>query len=454
MLNEQLVNKWQPVLDHEDLPQIKDSYRKIVTAHMLEQQETAMREEAQHVGTASLLGESTAPETVSGNADKFDPVLISLVRRTAPNLIAFDIMGVQPMSGPTGLVFALRPTYGKTGTQASPTTLGANAFYNEANTAFSAQKAAANPGSGDADFANTYFNDGADSGATDLPTLAGITGATGSDAETWGSTGDDTIPSMSFSIDKSTVEAKTRALKAEYSVELAQDLKAIHGLDAETELANILTTEINAEINREIVRTIYFTAKGNSVVDARGDKTSYDSVTTGSLDGRWLVERFKALVYKLETEANAIAKETRRGKGNFVLCSSDVASALATAGVLDPKAALTVDDTGSTFAGTIGAGMKVYIDPYTVAGDDFAVVGYKGTSTYDAGLFYCPYVPLQMVRAIGEDNFQPKIGFKTRYGMAINPFAQDDTMKGVTQAITANSNRYYRGMVITNLAGV
>ena len=450
MLNEQLVNKWQPVLDHEDLPQIKDSYRKIVTAHMLEQQETAMREEAQHVGTASLLGESTAPETVSGNADKFDPVLISLVRRTAPNLIAFDIMGVQPMSGPTGLVFALRPTYGKTGLQASPTTLGANAFYNEANTAFSAQKASPIPTAGSSIYANTYFQDTA-AGATVLPTLAGITGATGSDAETWGSTGDDTIPSMSFSIDKSTVEAKTRALKAEYSVELAQDLKAIHGLDAETELANILTTEINAEINREIVRTIYFTAKGNSVVNA---KSTGGGGAPNDLDGRWLVERFKALVYKLETEANAIAKETRRGKGNFVLCSSDVASALATAGVLDPKAALAVDDTGSTFAGTIGAGMKVYIDPYTVAGDDFAVVGYKGTSPYDAGLFYCPYVPLQMVRAIGEDNFQPKIGFKTRYGMAINPFAQDDTMKGVAQAITANSNRYYRGMVITNLAGV
>ena len=305
MLNEQLVNKWQPVLDHEDLPQIKDSYRKIVTAHMLEQQETAMREEAQHVGTASLLGESTAPETISGNADKFDPVLISLVRRTAPNLIAFDIMGVQPMSGPTGLVFALRPTYGKTGSQAAPITVGANAFYNEANTAFSAQKAAANPGSGDADFANTYFND--TGVGADAPTLAGITGATGSDAETWGSSGKDTIPSMSFSIDKSTVEAKTRALKAEYSVELAQDLKAIHGLDAETELANILTTEINAEINREVVRTIYFSAKEAGVVDAGTYAPNGASVRGGSLDGRWLVERFKALVYRLEQEANVIA---------------------------------------------------------------------------------------------------------------------------------------------------
>jgi hypothetical protein len=361
-------------------------------------------------------------------------------------------MGVQPMSGPTGLVFALRPTYGKTGTVDSTATDGANAFYNEANTTFSAGKNGVMvPGAG-AGMANNYFRDG-EAGATVTPTLASITGAASlgaSGAELWGTTGKADIPSMSFSIDKSTVEAKTRALKAEYSVELAQDLKAIHGLDAETELANILTTEINAEINREIVRTIYFSAKGNTVVNA---ESKGGSAAPTDLDGRWLVERFKALVYKLETEANAIAKETRRGKGNFVLCSSDVASALATAGVLDPKAALTVDDTGSTFAGTIGAGMKVYIDPYTVAGDDFAVVGYKGTSTYDAGLFYCPYVPLQMVRAIGEDNFQPKIGFKTRYGMAINPFAQDDTMKGVAQAITANSNRYYRGMVITNLAG-
>ena len=453
MLNEQLVNKWQPVLDHEDLPQIKDSYRKIVTAHMLEQQEVAMREEAQHVGTASLLGESTAPETVAGNADNFDPVLISLVRRTAPNLIAFDVMGVQPMSGPTGLVFALRPTYGKTGTQGSEVTHGANAFYDEANTQFSASRQSPQvPGAG-AGMANDYFRD-SEAGASVTPTLASITGAASlgaSGAELWGTASKADIPSMSFSIDKSTVEAKTRALKAEYSVELAQDLKAIHGLDAETELANILTTEINAEINREIVRTIYFTAKGNSVVDARGDQQNYNSVTTGSLDGRWLVERFKALVYRLETEANVIAKETRRGKGNFILCSSDVASALATAGVLDPKAALTVDDTGSTFAGTIGAGMKVYIDPYTVAGDDFAVVGYKGTSTYDAGLFYCPYVPLQMVRAIGEDNFQPKIGFKTRYGMAVNPFAQGST---TLQEPIINANRYYRGMAITNLAGV
>jgi hypothetical protein len=271
-------------------------------------------------------------------------------------------------------------------------------------------------------------------------------------AEAWGGVSDaNPIPSMSFSIDKSTVTAKTRALKAEYSVELAQDLKAIHGLDAETELANILTTEINAEINREIVRAIYFGAKQVTAVNAaRGSLTA--ALPAASLDGRWLVERFKALVFKLETEANVIAKDTRRGKGNIILCSSDVASALATAGVLDPKAALTVDDTGSTFAGTIGTGIKVYIDPYTIASDDFAVVGYKGTSPYDAGLFYCPYVPLQMVRAIGEDNFQPKIGFKTRYGMGVNPFAQRDAGTTV-QDIKQGQNRYYRGFAITGLAG-
>ena len=453
MLNEQLVNKWQPVLDHGDLPEIKDNYRKIVTAHMLEQQETALREEAQNVGSASLLGESTSPQTQVGNIDTFDPVLISLVRRTAPNLIAFDVMGVQPMSGPTGLIFALRPTYGKD--VAGNDVSSANAFYNEANAAFSSGKGTDVPLSsvtgGSVSIANTFLNEGAAGGET--ATLSAVTGAATATAEEWGSAAlgaavTTQIPSMSFNIDKSSVTAKTRALKAEYSVELAQDLKAIHGLDAETELANILTTEINAEINREVVRSIYFGAKESGVIDA-GDQGAAGGRSTG-LDGRWLVERFKALVYKLETEANVIAKETRRGKGNFIICSSDVASALAVAGVMDPTAALTVDDTGSTFAGTIGSGMKVFIDPYTIASDDFVVVGYKGTSTYDAGLFYCPYVPLQMVRAIGEDNFQPKIGFKTRYGMGGNPFAQGNTK---TQTILANSNRYYRGFPIQNLSG-
>jgi len=456
MLNEELVNKWQPVLDHGDLPEIKDTYRKIVTAHMLEQQEIALAEQAsvQGAGSTSLLGESTSPITqagggsraTGGNVDNFDPVLISLVRRTAPNLIAFDIMGVQPMSGPTGLIFALRPTYATDKGGDDHSTV--NAFYSEANTGY-----AAGAGPMTAFDANNFFAAGA--GHSDAPTFHQA--AATADAEEWGSDPTGTngvIPSMSFNIDKSQVTARTRALKAEYSVELAQDLKAIHGLDAETELANILTTEINAEINREIVRAVYMTATGSLAVSARGSRPSgnmsFTDANLGSLDGRWLVERFKALVYKIETEANAIAKNTRRGKGNFLMCTSDVASALATAGVLDPSAALTVDDTGSTFAGTIGSGMKVYIDPYSVTGDDFVCVGYKGTSPYDAGMFYCPYVPLQMVRAIGEDNFQPKIGFKTRYGVGLNPFA---TSTGTETVAVGNDNRYYRGFAITNLAG-
>ena len=443
MLNEELVNKWQPVLDHGDLPEIKDSYRKIVTAHMLEQQETALAEQAsvQGAGSTSLLGESSSPITQVANIDTFDPVLISLVRRTAPNLIAFDIMGVQPMSGPTGLIFALRPTYAKV--QGGGTAgVDANAFYSEANTGFSAGDNAMTA------FGANLFFQGA---ASEMSFHQAAATAT---AEEWGSGTNNDIPSMSFNIDKSQVTARTRALKAEYSVELAQDLKAIHGLDAETELANILTTEINAEINREIVRSVYMTATGSAAVSARASgprgNVGFTDSNLGALDGRWLVERFKALVYKIETEANAIAKNTRRGKGNFIMCTSDVASALATAGVLDPTAALTIDDTGSTFAGTIGSGMKVYIDPYSITGDDFVCVGYKGTSPYDAGMFYCPYVPLQMVRAIGEDNFQPKIGFKTRYGVGLNPFATDT---GTGDIAVGNNNRYYRGFAITNLAG-
>ena len=447
MLNEQLVNKWQPVLEHEDLPQIKDHYRKVVTAHMLEQQMDALKEQAdvQGAGSTSLLGESTAPETVTANADKFDPVLISLVRRTAPNLIAFDIMGVQPMSGPTGLIFALRPTYGTTGTGVDLSS--SNAFYDEANTGFSASADGNLPAWTAKDVANTMF----DHDESQAASQAIRTGMLTSDAEALGNATTNKIPSMSFQIDKTTVTAVSRALKAEYSVELAQDLKAIHGLDAETELANILTTEINAEINREIVRSVYMSCTGVQAVDGRGTANVGHDTNTGVLDGRWLVERFKALVYKIETEANAIAKNTRRGKGNFIICSSDVASALATAGVLDPTAALTVDDTGSTFAGTIGSGMKVYIDPYSYTGDDFIVVGYKGTSPYDAGMFYCPYVPLQMVRAIGEDNFQPKIGFKTRYGVGVNPFATDTGASGVS---VNQNNRYYRGFAVNYLNGV
>ena len=447
MLNEELVNKWQPVLDHGDLPEIKDHYRRVVTAHMLEQQETSLAEQAsvQGVGSTSLLGESSSPITQAGNVSNFDPVLISLVRRTAPNLIAFDVMGVQPMSGPTGLIFALRPTYGYDNKSADLTAI--NASFDEANTGFSAGNTAMS-----AFDANNFFT----AVATDLETYPTFHKAAAlENAEEWGSNPatNGVIPSMSFNIDKSQVTARTRALKAEYSVELAQDLKAIHGLDAETELANILTTEINAEINREIVRSIYMSATGVPGVDARGSQSGAfagDAATNGQLDGRWLVERFKALVYRIETEANAIAKNTRRGKGNFIMCTADVASALSTAGVLDSSTALNVDDTGSTFAGTIGAGMKVFIDPYSITGDDFVCVGYKGTSPYDAGIFYCPYVPLQMVRAIGEDNFQPKIGFKTRYGIGLNPFA---TVNQDAEIGLENKNRYYRGFAITNLAG-
>ncbi len=450
MLNEELVNKWQPVLDHGDLPEIKNHYRRVVTAHMLEQQENALKEQAsvQGAGSTSLLGESTAPITQTSDVQNFDPVLISLVRRTAPNLIAFDIMGVQPMSGPTGLIFALRPTYSQDN---KGNDSGANAFYGEANTGFSAIRAgnepawasAGNPSGANA--ANNLFN-----AVASQDNFADRGGMGTSTAEGLGAGTDNRIPAMSFQIDKTSVTAVSRALKAEYSVELAQDLKAIHGLDAETELANILTTEINAEINREIVRKVYMGCTGVPMVDAGPTANVGGLQVPGVLDGRWLVERFKALVFKIETEANAIAKNTRRGKGNFIICSSDVASALATAGVLDPTAALTVDDTGSTFAGTVGSGMKVYIDPYSYTGDDFIVVGYKGTSPYDAGMFYCPYVPLQMVRAIGEDTFQPKIGFKTRYGVGVNPFATDTGEGGY--ALDTN-NRYYRGFAVTRLAG-
>ena len=452
MLNEDLINKWQPVLDHSDLPPIKEHYRKVVTAHMLEAQENSLREQAtmQGTGSASLLGEA-APETGTGSMTGFDPVLISLVRRTAPNLIAFDIMGVQPMSGPTGLIFALRPKYG-TDNKAAAITAGANAFINEANTSFST-------GGGTGISTSGFGIDGSESAvnnflqaiSSEQDFAAFSQGATTATGEAFGDSGTNPIPSMTFAIDKTSVTARSRALKAEYSVELAQDLKAIHGLDAETELANILTTEINAEINRDIIRSVYFTSTFAGTVDARGAYANAGGApVSGQLDGRWMVERFKSLVFKVETEANTIAKQTRRGKGNFIICSSDVASAFATAGVLDPTAALTVDDTGSTFAGTMGAGIKVYIDPYTHEDADFLVVGYKGTSPFDAGMFYCPYVPLQMVRAVGENTFQPKIGFKTRYGVGVNPFATSG-QGSVTQR---QDNKYYRGVTINNLFGV
>lgn len=454
MLNEELINKWQPVLDHSDLPPIKDHYRKVVTAHMLEAQENSLREQAtmQGTGSTSLLGEA-APESGTGSMTSFDPVLISLVRRTAPNLIAFDIMGVQPMSGPTGLIFALRPKYGTDNDGGAIVAASQNAFVTEANTAFSA-------GGGDGISTSGFGINGSESAvnnflqaiSTEQDFAAFSQGALTATGEAFGDSAANPIPSMTFSIDKTSVTARSRALKAEYSVELAQDLKAIHGLDAETELANILTTEINAEINRDIIRSVYFTSTFAGTVDARGAYANAGGAGVGGgLDGRWMVERFKSLVFKVETEANTIAKNTRRGKGNFIICSADVASAFATAGVLDPSAALTVDDTGSTFAGTMGAGIKVYIDPYTHEDADFLVVGYKGSSPFDAGMFYCPYVPLQMVRAVGENSFQPKIGFKTRYGVGVNPFAVNSGSATVTQR---QDNKYYRGVTINNLFGV
>jgi hypothetical protein len=426
-LSEETLNKWAPVLDHPELEQIKDPYKKAVTAMVLENQQAAMDSERQALT-------ETAPTNVTGSAiSNFDPILISLVRRALPNLIAYDVAGVQPMSGPTGLIFALRSRYANQS--------GAEAFYNEANTVFSGIVG----GTTAADIATNPVANIADSSL--FTTGKGMSTATGEALDTG------TFPQMALSIDKVTVTANTRALKAEYSLELAQDLKAIHGLDAETELSNILSTEILAEINREVIRTIYTVAKPGA---------QWGTVTPGVFDldtdsnGRWSVERFKGLIYHIEREANAIAKQTRRGKGNILIVSSDVASALAMAGVLQYTPALSadlsVDDTGNTFAGMLHGRIKVYIDPYfggMSAGTELVTVGYKGTSPYDAGLFYCPYVPLQMVRAVDPGTFQPKIGFKTRYGMVANPFAEGtDVGSGV---LNARKNVYYRIFTVKNL---
>jgi len=438
MLAEEVQNKWKPVLEHADLSPIKDAHRRTVTATLLENTENALRESAAMAhGSQSLLAET--PANVTGSAvDTFDPVLISLVRRAMPNLIAYDICGVQPMTGPTGLIFAMRARYATQG--------GTEAFYNEANTGFSS-----------APQGNSSVNLPGYRHVGTVPTTANnaesntynyVKGVNTAFAEAWGNSSVG-IPEMAFSIEKVSVTAQSRALKAEYSLELAQDLKAIHGLDAETELANILSAEILAEINREVVRTINVTAE-------RG--ASEGTTTAGIFDldtdsnGRWSVEKFKGLMFQLEREANQIAKGTRRGKGNIVICSSDVASALQMAGVLDYAPALNsnnlnVDDTGNTFAGVLNGRMRVYIDPYTTG--NYITVGYKGSNAFDAGLFYCPYVPLQMVRAVDQDNFQPKIGFKTRYGMVANPFA-DGTSEGLG-ALTKDSNKYYRRVLVNNL---
>jgi hypothetical protein len=458
--SEHLQEKWAPLLNYEGLDPIKDSHRRAVTAVLLENQEKFLREEqsfsngfltespTNQAGTGGFTGSAAAGGPVAG----FDPVLISLIRRSMPNLVAYDLAGVQPMSGPTGLIFAMRSRYNNQS--------GAETFYNEVNTAFSGQSASLNNVSGMTDPAagmGTTAQAGSNPGLLNPTASASETAynvgqaMTTGDAEGLGD-GSGQFNEMAFSIEKVLVEAKSRALKAEYSLELAQDLKAIHGLNAEAELANILSTEILSEINREVIRTIYKVAEQGAVTNV---------ATQGVFDldidsnGRWSVEKFKGLLFQIERDANAIAQRTRRGKGNVIMCSADVASALSMAGVLDYTPALNanlnVDDTGNTFAGVLLGKFRVYIDPYAanVSANQYYVVGYKGSSPYDAGLFYCPYVPLQMVRAVGQDTFQPKIGFKTRYGLVANPFAE-----GLDQGLgrlKTNSNRYYRRVQVKNL---
>ena len=453
-----LQEKWAPVLEHDALPEIGDSYKKGVVAQLLENQEKALTEEAGILNETLQTTGYTGGDTATGPVAGFDPVLISLIRRSMPQLIAYDIAGVQPMTGPTGLIFAMRTNYGS---ERDPAASGYDeAFFNEPNAGFSGgggtsyDPGASSSANNDAEGNNPAVLNDSSPGTYELTGDAqGMTTATveGLDDATSGSE----FREMGFSIEKVTVTARARALKAEYSIELAQDLKAIHGLDAEQELSNILSTEILAEINREVVRTIYT----NAVAGAQNN-TANAGIFDLDVDsnGRWSVEKFKGLLFQIERDANAIGQQTRRGKGNILICSADVASALGMAGVLDYTPALSgnngltgVDDTSSTLVGTLNGRIKVYVDPYSanVADKHFYVAGYKGTSPYDAGLFYCPYVPLQQVRAINPNTFQPKIGFKTRYGMVSNPFSQ-----GLTQgsgALTANSNRYYRRVQVANL---
>jgi hypothetical protein len=454
---EHLQEKWAPLLDYEGLDPIKDSHRRMVTAVLLENQERALREEREflyetptvNTNTGSAAGFSAgASSPVAG----FDPVLISLIRRAMPNLVAYDLAGVQPMNGPTGLIFAMRSRY--------TNQTGSEAFYNEVDSAYSGQGATFAETDGWTDGSvglGTTAQQGTNPGL--LNPIASATATTYNvgqgmrtdEAENLG--GGPAFNEMAFSIEKVTVTAKSRALKAEYSLELAQDLKAIHGLNAEAELANILSTEILAEINREVIRTIYNVAETGATVN---------TATAGTFDldvdsnGRWSVEKFKGLIFQIERDANQIAQRTRRGKGNMILCSADVASALTMAGVLDYTPALNanlnVDDTGNTFAGVLAGKFRVYIDPYAAnnSANQYYVVGYKGSSPYDAGLFYCPYVPLQMVRAVGENTFQPKIGFKTRYGIVANPFAKGATLTN-PGVLERNSNVYYRRVKVANL---
>jgi hypothetical protein len=415
-LSENIQEKWAPVMEHTDLPEIKDSYRRDVTLRLLENQEKFLQEAAP---TNSGLATDT------GNVKGWDPILISLVRRAMPQMIAYDVCGVQPMTGPTGLIFAMKSRY--------TSQTGDEALFNEADTAHSAEgegsgKVAATAQTGLTSAVNPFTS----------PAAANALGMSTANAEKLGEA-DNLFSEMAFSIDKTSVTAKSRALKAEYSTELAQDLKAVHGLDAETELANILSTEILNEINREVIRTIYIAA----TLGATGSDTATDGTFDLDTDsnGRWSVEKFKGLMFQIERDRNEIGHATRRGKGNFMICSADVASAMSMAGMLESGHALSVDDTQSTYAGIMN-GMKVYVDPYYVSSvGQFYCLGYKGSSPYDAGLFYCPYVPLQMVRAMGEQTFQPKIGFKTRYGMVANPFT----------SLAAGTNTYYRKALVTNL---
>jgi hypothetical protein len=443
-LSEQLQEKWGAVLNHADLPEIKDSYKRSVTSVLLENQEKALREDRNML--SELAPANNSAETAG--IDRYDPILIGLVRRAMPNLMAYDICGVQPMTGPTGLIFAMRSVYGNTRTDSGLT----EALYNEADTDFSSSG-----------FSSPLAADGTPKNGThagsDPVAASGYTtgkGMTTAEGEALGDSSSNAFGQMAFAIDKTTVTARSRALKAEYTLELAQDLKAVHGLDAESELSNILSQEIMFEINREVVRTIYTVAKPGSPSTATAGTFNLDVDS----NGRWSVERFKGLLFNIERDANHIGQDTRRGKGNFIVCSADVASALAMAGVLDYAPALstnlTVDDTGNTFAGVLNGRMRVYIDPYSAnlgAASQFYVVGYKGTSPYDAGIFYCPYVPLQMVRAVDPNTFQPKIGFKTRYGMVANPYVTTNANSAAADqdTFTANRNQYYRRSKVVNL---
>ena len=458
---EYLTEKWSPILDYDGLDSIKDQHRRSVTAILLENQERELRESAEFLGEASPTnsagtGGFTGNSNPQGPVAGFDPVLISLIRRAMPNLIAYDICGVQPMNGPTGLIFAMRSRYQNQS--------GSETFFDEVDSAFSGQNSGRTLEGGFSDGLvgfGTTSQDGTNpsalnpvGSATTNPSPYNVGGgmATGASEALGDGTSGNFFNEMAFSIEKVTVTAKSRALKAEYSLELAQDLKAIHGLNAEAELANLLSTEILAEINREVIRTIYKVAEQGAAIN-----TATPGVFDLDVDSncRWSVEKFKGLLFQIERDANAIAQRTRRGKGNTIICSADVASALTMAGVLDYTPALNanlnVDDTGNTFAGVLQGKYKVYIDPYSanVDANQYYVVGYKGSSAYDAGIFYCPYVPLQMVRAVGQDNFQPKIGFKTRYGIVANPFAEG-TDQGLGR-LRLNANRYYRRVKVTNL---